>query len=94
MHLLMTSRFGVEFARNQENPTPPSTDADLSVNQATWDLWVRGSASGGLGVLVIVHPLEIPLHVPLQVHRRHARRGAELQHHAARWIFRFEQQTL
>ena len=80
MHRLLTSRVGVEHARNQENLTPPSPDADLSVDQAAGDRCVRGSASGGLGVIVYVHPLEVPLHVPSRAYRRRARRGAELQH--------------
>ena len=93
-HRLLTSRFGVEHARNQENLTPPSPDAALSVDQAAGDPCMRGSASGGLGVMVNVHPLEVPLHVPSRAYQRCALRGAELQHHTERWVFRFEQPIL
>ena len=80
----MTSWFGVEHARKPENPTPPLPEADLSVDQAAGDSWVRGSASGGLGAIVNAILLKVPKHVPSRVHRRHARHGAELQHHTER----------
>ena len=72
----------------------PPPHRPRGVDQAAGDPCVRGSASGVLGVIVNVHPLEVPLHVPSRAYRRRARRGAELQHHTDRWIFRFEQQTL